>query len=333
MIRDTNFDIDDFSTSEIDGGDESFAFVTNESQDEFSLSEEEQQPEEPVDDFSSSVQDINFSEFRGANFKKSFSKANHKIKFRTSLKKPSIKHLGKNKPLSQDIGVEHWADIYGGQKKITKVIVPSDRKTIVQGVSKFILAQDTKSNSLRNIGYYEGRRLQEMVLIFDNNSAIDFTLSLFNPSFPLDYLYSTGLVLNDKIEVNGGVVSYTDLLSNITANPTAIRNAKFVIGGPRILEQKNISLQVQNKWVNGTSDITPVSLALQIDSMQVEGWTINFDISEMLKRPYIPDGMDVINYRVLAGNTVTMCFYYEQKSIKKFWFPDAKIKSNFIDRH
>ena len=29
MIRDTNFDIDDFSTSEIDGGEDLFAFVTS----------------------------------------------------------------------------------------------------------------------------------------------------------------------------------------------------------------------------------------------------------------------------------------------------------------
>ena len=210
--------------------------------------------------------------------------------------------------------------------------MPSDRKTIVEGVSKFILAQDKSSNSLRNIGYYNGKKLQEMVLIFNNNSALDFNLSLFNPSMPLDYLYSTSLNLNDKIEVNGGSVAYSDLLFNIIANPTAVRNAKFVIAGPNISGQKNLSLQVQNKFINGISDITPISLALQIDAMQVEGWTVNFDISEILKRPFIPNGMDVINYKILAGNTVTMCFYYEQKSITKLFFADARKEITYIDR-
>jgi hypothetical protein len=34
--------------------------------------------------------------------------------------------------------------------------------------------------------------------------------------------------------------------------------------------------------------------------------------------------MSVINYNVLAGNTVTMAFFYEQKSIKKLFFEEAR---------
>lgn len=329
--RDTNFDIDDFSTSELEGAEKSFQFVTEESSNDFAFTSKEPQEK---DDFSKALQDFDFSEVSGKNFRNSFARLNSKIKNKAihNGKVKSIRDLGRNKPLTNEIGVENWANIFGGKKKITKVIVPSDRKTIVEGVSKFILAQDKSSNSLRNIGYYNGKKLQEMVLIFNNNSALDFNLSLFNPSMPLDYLYSTSLNLNDKIEVNGGSVAYSDLLFNIIANPTAVRNAKFVIAGPNISGQKNLSLQVQNKFINGISDITPISLALQIDATQVEGWTVNFDISEILKRPFIPNGMDVINYKILAGNTVTMCFYYEQKSITKLFFADARKEITYIDR-
>lgn len=331
MEKDTNFDIDDINTSELESAEKSFQFVTEESSNDFEFSTKEP---EVKDEFSNALEDFDFSAVNGTNFKKSLARFNSKIKRKVVHNKniQSIKDLGRNKPLTNEVGVEHWANVFGGTKKIAKVIVPSDRKTILKGVSKFILAQDKSSNSLRNIGYYNGKRLEEMVLIFYNNSALDFTLSLFNPSMPLDYLYSTSLNLNDKIEVNGGAVAYTDLLFNIIANPTAVRNAKFIIAGPNIAGQKNLSLQVQNKFINGISDISPISLALQIDAMQVEGWTINFDIAEMLKRPFIPNGMDVINYKILAGNTVTMCFYYEQKSITKLFFKEARKEIKYIDR-
>jgi hypothetical protein len=57
--------------------------------------------------------------------------------------------------------------------------------------------------------------------------------------------------------------------------------------------------------------------------MQVEGNVVSFDMQGVLNRPYIPDGMDVINYTILAGNTLVMAFYYEQKKIKKLFFPEA----------
>jgi len=330
LPKDESFNIDDFNTNEIDGGDKTHQYVTEESSKEFSFSSGDKPVEK--DDFSLAIENFDFSSVTGKNFRKSFARLNKKIKAQTHHTPKTISELGKTPKLTEEIGVQNWANVYGGEKKISKVIVPSERKTIVEGVSKFILAQDKQSNSLRNIGYYNGKKLEEMILILDNNSALDFTFSLFNPSMPLDYLYSTSLNLNDKIEVNGGTVSYSDLLFNITANPTAIRNAKFIINGPDISGQKNIALQVQNKFVNGISDIHPISLALQIDAMQVEGWTINFDIAEMLKRPFIPNGMDVINYTVLAGNTVTMCFYYEQKSITKLFFKEARKEFIHIDR-
>ena len=47
-------------------------------------------------------------------------------------------------------------------------------------------------------------------------------------------------------------------------------------------------------------------------------------MQSVLNRPYIPDGMDVVNYTILAGNTCVLAFYYDQKKIKKFFFPEAQ---------
>ena len=108
-------------------------------------------------------------------------------------------------------------------KKINDVIVPTDRPVIVKGASDFIVSQ--KNDQIKNIGYYKGKKLKELILIFNNNSAVDFEVEIFQPSMPLDYLYSTGQNLNDKIQVAGGSVSYTDVLFNMLANPTFIPNA------------------------------------------------------------------------------------------------------------
>ena len=163
-----------------------------------------------------------------------------------------------------------------------------------------------------------------MVLIFNNHTPNDLTLQLFNPSMPLDYLYSTSQNLNNQIQVAGGAVAYSDVLFNLLANPTLVVNAKFILTGPAFNSQIAIPLQYINKEITGTVDITPINLALQIDNMQVFDYVVNYDLMGTLNRPFIPDGMDVINYKVLAGMTVTMCFYYKQVSLKKFFFEEAR---------
>jgi hypothetical protein len=45
---------------------------------------------------------------------------------------------------------------------------------------------------------------------------------------------------------------------------------------------------------------------------------------KQLGRPFIPDGMDVIEYKILAGNSVTMCFFYKQVSLKKVFIEEAR---------
>lgn len=267
------------------------------------------------EDFDNSVTDIDFSQFKGKNFKRDFKKISKHIDKKVAKKK---------KPLSQNVPVERKAKIFGCEKKLGKVIVPRDRKVIIEGVNKFMLQGDGDDNAIRNIGYYKGQKLKKLILTFNNDSALDFNLELFNPSMPLDYLYSTSLNLNDKIQVAGGYVSYSDVLFNLLANPTMIVNAQFVASGPLATEQRDIAWQFKNKDIDGDVKIHPINLNLKIDNMQVFADTIYFDVMKSLNRPFIPDGMDVIQYKVLAGNTVTMCFYYKQISLKKYFFKEAR---------
>ncbi len=158
----------------------------------------------------------------------------------------------------------------------------------------------------------------------NNNSAVDFDLELFNPSMPLDYLQSTSLNLNNKIQVGGGLTSYSDMLFNILANPTHIVNAKFTFAGANFLNQINQPLIFTNKNIEGKQTINPLQLQLQVDTMQVAQDIVFFDIFGNLNRPFIPNGMDVIKYKVLAGCTVTFAFFYEQHDLRKFFFKEAR---------
>lgn len=265
--------------------------------------------------------DIDFSQFKGKTFKDKFSR----IKKITSKKKPKKRIIRRKKPLVKAFAVNENTRITGGVKKLARVLVPRDKTVIVEGVDKFILGKNPKDDQIRNIGYYKGEKLQELVLTFNNNSAIDFNLELFNTSMPLDYLYSTSLNLNDKIQVaGGGFVSYSDVLFNLLANPALLVNAKFTFSGPTYLQNINQPLIFKNKAITGAEKVKPIQLGLQVDNMQVADNIVFFPVMDVLNRAFIPDGMDVIQYKVLAGNTVTFAFYFKQKSLKKMFFPEAK---------
>ena len=316
MIKDPINDFDDDDIELFGGNDTEYSNIDNQTTIEV---------DGDFDDFDGAVIDIDFSDLTGNSFRKSFKRATTKINQKRGVKKR--KTLLPKKPLSRQFGVSKNATIVGRKKQLGKVIVPDDRSVIVQGVSKFILSDKKEDNSYRNIGYWNGKKLQELVFIFNNDSALDFDLSLFNPSMPLDYLYATSQNINDKIQVAGNSgVSYSDVLFNILANPILIRSATIVISGAQPISQQAVALRVQDKYINGVTEIVPINLALKIDTMQVDANTISFNINDVLNRPLIPDGMDVINYKILAGNTVTMCFYHEQKSIKKLFFDEARKK-------
>lgn len=213
------------------------------------------------------------------------------------------------------------------KKKIpmTKVIAPRGSDVIVEGMDKMLLGGGADVESIRNMGYYKGKRLKELVLTINNEGLIDFDIELFNPSAPHEYLISTSQNLNDKVLVAGGIgASYTDVLFNLLANPALIANMRVVISGPSDVSQRPQPILVTNKSIDGTMTVNPCNLNLHIDSMQVDPNIVYFDIFRGLGRAYVPDGMDIMKYKVLAGNTVSFAFFYKQHQIKKFFFPETR---------
>ena len=270
--------------------------------------------------------DIDFSDFSGKyrpNMRRAIRKSREKNP--TSSKRPKNRPRRK-KPLSKNIPVRSRAKMTAPRGKSTeKILVPDSRKVIIEGVNSFLLDNSVGAMATKNIGYYKGKKLKELVLTFNNNSAVDFEMELFNPSMPLDYLQSTSLNINDQVQVAGGnFVSYTDILYNMLANPARLYNAKFTLAGPSLLQQINQPLIISNKSISGKEKVVPFQMQLNIDIDQNQSDLIYFDLSETLNRPFIPDGMDIISYKVLAGMTVTFGFYYSQVSLKKFFYPEAK---------
>ena len=168
-------------------------------------------------------------------------------------------------------------------------------------------------------------------MIINNNTPNDIEFELFNPSMPLDYLFATSNNLNNIISVAGdNKTSYSDMLFNLLANPTLLPNAKFVCENPvnpnQAYNQFNQPLIFKNKNIAGHEKIHPIQNALNTDIDQNQNNIVYWDIMETLGRAYIPDGMDVISYKVLAGNIVTFGFYYKQVSLKRFFFKEARDK-------
>lgn len=247
-------------------------------------------------------------------------------------KKVSSVPVRKQKPSllkRKSVPVKHQATIHSrnGRKTTEKILVPSDREVIVEGVDKFILSNTKESNAIKDIGYYKGEKLKELVLIINNDTPNDFDIELFNPSSSLDYLYATSNNLNTMIQVAGdNKVSYSDVLFNLLANPALLPNAKFTVSGAQQAAQFNQALIFKNKNIAGHEKIHPLQMNLNIDIDQNQKQIVYWNIMETLGRPYIPDGMDVIQYKVLAGNQVVFGFYYKQASIKRFFYPEARDK-------
>lgn len=237
-----------------------------------------------------------------------------------------------NKPLSNNIPVKEgrYNLKSNKQKKIAKVLVPNDQKVIIQGASKFILSQKSKDEGIKNIQYYKGKKLKPLVLIINNPEPTDFVFELFNPSMPLDYLYSTSNNLNNRITVAGGETTYSDVLFNILANPVMVINCQLTTAGAQVANQNNQSIFVKNKSIEGVQTVFPVNIDLQVDNMQVLNDIIYFNIHQAINRAFIPDGMDVVQYKVLAGMTVTMTFWYTQVSLKKYFYAEAKASKSLL---
>jgi hypothetical protein len=147
---------------------------------------------------------------------------------------------------------------------------------------------------------------------------------------PLDYLYSTSQNLNNRITVAGGTTSYTDVLFNILANPVMVVNVQITTAGSQVSNQTNQAIFVKNKNIEGVQTVFPVNVDLQIDNMQVLNDIIYFNVFKSINRPFIPDGMDIIRYTVLAGMTVTMTFWYTQVSLKKYFYEEARQSKSLL---
>jgi hypothetical protein len=227
----------------------------------------------------------------------------------------------------ENIPIEKNATIKGRNKKlISKIVIPRDRNVIVEGANKLLLSEDKRDDLVKKLGYFNGKKLQELIIEIDNVGETDFPISLFDPSMPLDYLYNTSQNLNNRIIVGGGALQYSDLMFNQLANPLLIHSAYFTFDGTnsQIMSQESLAMQFTNKNAQGFKKIDPVNLSLKIDNMQVFNNVIAFDLHESLNRPFIPDGMDVINYTIYAGVKATLVFFYEQVHVKDLYYEEAR---------
>lgn len=287
------------------------------------------------------LDEIDFSELRGEHFGSTLNKLNRAYHTKNRQK---IRQGERTAPLTKGFGVTSSARLIGknsSPRNVNKVIVPDNQKIIVEGVDRFILDKSNNCEGHKNIGYYNCKKLKELVISMSNESTVDFNLELFNPSMPLDYLLSTSGNLNNRVVVAGGlntgannnsIVSYTDVLFNMLANPIHVVNAKFAYSSAATsLTARQIAqpLMFKNKSISGEIKVAPLNTQLQVDIYQYQSDVLFFDFESSLNQPFIPDGMDVIRYKVLAGCTVTFSFYYRQKSLKKFFYKEARTKKLF----
>lgn len=273
------------------------------------------------------IEDIDFSNITGKNTNEKLKKISRKTS--TAKVVPKKKRLApadsKSRKIIADKNVKYKFNKIKGRQTVTTMQLPDDREILLKGVDEFILSQN--SAPIKNIGYYKGEKLDELVLIIDNNTPIDFTIELFNPSAPLDYLYATTNNLNDKIKVAGdNKISYSDLLFNILANPVLIANAKFVATGLQANAQFNQSMIFKNKNINGHQKIHPIQNSLNIDIDQNQKEIVYWDILQSLNRVFSPNGMDVIEYTVLANTNVVFGFYFKQMMLNKVYIPELRNK-------
>jgi|694.fasta_scaffold00976_51 hypothetical protein len=273
------------------------------------------------------IEDIDFSNVNGRTKKDRLKKVSSKI--RTAKVVPKKKRLAPNKSKSQKIiakaGDEYIFKSSKGKQVSSQIKLPDNREILIKGVDEFILSKG--NNDIKNIGYWQGEKLKELVLIINNDTPNDLTIEFFNPSTPLNYLYSTTDNLNNRIQVAGdNKVSYSDLLFNVLANPTILPNAKFTCSGPLLNQQFSQSMIFKNKNIEGIEKINPIQNALNFDILQPQKQIVYWDIYKTLGRLYCPDGMDIMEYTVLRGMTVVFGFYYKQIQLKKVLIPELRNK-------
>jgi hypothetical protein len=283
--------------------------------------------DELADEDELDIEDIDFSNISGKNTHEKLKKISRKTS--TAKVVPKKKRLApansKSRKIIADKNVKYKFNKIKGKQTITTMQLPDDREIILKGVDEFILSQNNAP--IKNIGYYKGEKLEELILIINNDTPIDFTIEFFNPSSPLDYLYATTDNLNNRIQVAGdNKISYSDLLFNILANPILIPNAKFVATGLQANAQFNQAMIFKNKNIAGHQKVMPIQNSLNIDIDQNQKQIVYWDLQKTLGRVYSPNGMDVMEYTILAGNQVVFGFYYKQLTLNKVFLPELRNK-------
>jgi len=210
----------------------------------------------------------------------------------------------------------------------TDIIVPRGVPVTVKS-DDFKITRTKSPDSTYNIGHHDGKELDKLILVINNSGLVSFTTELFNPSAPLDYLQSTGQNLNDKITIaDSQNVQYTDMLSNILANPILIYNATVTASvlnpGADVSSQLAQLMQFTDKKLTGSTTVQPALLNLQLDVYQKQSDIVYYDFVKTFHSPYSPDGMDIINYNVLPGMQVTIAFFYQQTELNKFLHPELE---------
>jgi Fe-S cluster biosynthesis and repair protein YggX len=273
------------------------------------------------------IEDIDFSSIDGQSSKDKFRKISRKTV--TARIVPKKKRLTKEKSISRKIvakkNVEYIFGKKQGRQTATEIKLPDNREVLIKGVDEFILSQG--SDQVKNIGYYKGEKLPHLTLIVNNTTPNDIDIEFFNLSTPLDYMYSTSNNLNNLIKVAGdNKVSYSDMLFNLLANPTLLPNAKFTLSGPFRDAQFAQPMIFKNKNIAGYEKVESVQNSLNIDAYQSQNSIVYWDIEATLGRLFCPDGMDVMQYKVLAGMSVVFAFYYKQINLKKVFYPELRNK-------
>ena len=283
--------------------------------------------EDEPDENELDIEDIDFSNISGKNTQEKLKKISRKTS--TAKVVPKKKRLApansKSRKIVAEKDVNYRFNKIKGRQTITTMQLPDDREIVLKGVDEFILSQNNAP--IKNIGYYKGEKLDELILIINNDTPIDFTIELFNPSSPLDYLYATTDNLNNRIAVAGDFkVSYTDLLFNILANPVLIANAKFQATGLQANDQFNQPMIFKTKNIAGHQKVFPIQNSLNIDIDQTQKQIIYWDIQKTLGRVFSPNGMDILEYTILAGTNVVFGFYYKQLTLNKVFLPELRNK-------
>jgi hypothetical protein len=259
------------------------------------------------------IEDIDFSEIKGG-LKSSLKKANTKVN-QKKKKRPLVKTKG---------GVKRR--IPRKKKKVqTRVVVSDDREIIINSVDKFILGGNEEE---KKIGWYKGEKLKQLALTIDNTDGVEFELDLFRPSERTSYLIANSQDLNDKIRIGAGdTVSYQDIVTNMMSNPAMLLHVQMTFSGQNVSGQLNQPLRFLSANIASEQYVKPIAVQLFFDIQQFQNNTVRFSLIDRLQRGYVPDGLDWIRYKVLAGTSVNMIFFYKQQNIKEFFFKETRNNS------